>query len=154
MNAAEIRELASLTYGYWNDRLPSTESVKKEVLAPWTEMLKDLDYDITREAIQNLALTDQFMPKPAHIRILALTEQNNIVHPPEEHLAWATIQTLSQTLANGTSNQTELHPVLKETVSEMGGMTKIDTTTNGDRKFFTEAYEKNVKKWLRKTFKP
>jgi hypothetical protein len=154
MNTQEVKQIAGLVYGYWNDRLPSTGTVLTQVLAPWQEMLKDIDYDIAHKAVQHLALTDQFMPKPAHVRILALTEQNGIIHPPEEHDAWATIQNLSQTLANGTSTQIELHPILKETVNEMGGMNKIDTTTNGDRKFFLDAYEKNVKKWLRKTFKP
>ena len=117
-------------------------------------MLKDIDYDIALDAVQELALTDTFMPKPAHVRILALTKQNEIVHPPNEHEAWAHVQTISQTLANGTSAVTETHPVLLETIHQMGGMSKLDTTTNGDRTYFLAAYEKNVKNWLRKTFKP
>lgn len=154
MDTKQIRDIASFVYGYWNDRLPSTEHAVKQVLAPWAEMLKDIDYDIALQAVQELALTDTFMPKPAHVRILALTKQNGITHPPDEHEAWAHVQTLSQTLANGTSIVTETHPVLLETIHQMGGMTKLDTTTNGDRTYFLAAYEKNVKNWLRKTFKP
>lgn len=154
MDAKQIRDIASLVYGYWNDRLPSTESVKKEVLAPWAEMLSDIDYDTALAAVQELALTDTFMPKPAHIRIVAFTKQNNIFHPPNEHEAWAHVQTLSQTVAHGTSAVTETHPVLLETIHQMGGMSKLDTITNGDRTYFLAAYEKNVKSWLRKTFKP
>jgi len=154
MDSKQVREIASLVYGYWNDRLPSTESVKKEVLAPWLEMLADIDYDIALQAVQGLALTDTYMPKAAHVRIAALTKQNEIVHPPNEHEAWAHVQTLSQTLANGTSAVTDLHPVLLETIHQMGGMTKLDTTTNGDRQYFLAAYDKNVKLWVKKTFKP
>lgn len=154
MDIKQIRDIASFVYGYWNDRLPSTETAVKQVLAPWAEMLKDIDYDIALDAVQELALTDTFMPKPAHVRILALTKQNEIVHPPNEHEAWAHVQTISQTLANGTSAVTETHPVLLETIHQMGGMSKLDTTTNGDRTYFLAAYEKNVKNWLRKTFKP
>lgn len=154
MDAKQIRDIASLVYGYWNDRLPSTESVKKEVLIPWAEMLSDIDYDTALAAVQELALTDTFMPKPAHIRIVAFTKQNNIFHPPNEHEAWAHVQTLSQTVAHGTSAVTETHPVLLETIHQMGGMSKLDTITNGDRTYFLAAYEKNVKNWLRKTFKP
>jgi hypothetical protein len=154
VDAKQIRDIASLVYGYWNDRLPSTESVKKEVLIPWAEMLSDIDYDTALAAVQELALTDTFMPKPAHIRIIALTKQNKIAHPPNEHEAWAHVQTLSQTVAHGTSAVTETHPVLLETIHQMGGMSKLDTITNGDRTYFLAAYEKNVKNWLRKTFKP
>jgi hypothetical protein len=154
MDIKQVREIASLVYGYWNDRLPSTETAVKQVLAPWAEMLKDIDYDIARDCVQELALSDTFMPKAAHLRILALTKQNGIIHPPNEHEAWAHVQTLSQTLANGTSAVTETHPVLLETIHQMGGMSKLDTVTNGDRTYFLAAYEKNVKNWLRKTFKP
>lgn len=154
MTPAQIREIVSLIYTYWNDRLPSTETVAKQVLIPWNRMLQDIEYETAKTAVDQLALSETYMPKPSAVRITAKTIQNKIIHPPEPYEAWATIQNLSKNLANGTANQTEIHPLLKQTINQMGGMNHIGTTTNGDRSFFTDAYQKNVTNWIRETFAP
>jgi hypothetical protein len=154
MTPTQIREIVTLVYTYWNDRLPSTESVAKQVLTPWNRMLQDIEYETAKKAVDELAILETYMPKPSTVRIAAITIQNKIKHPPETYEAWATIQNLSKNLANGTAGQTEIHPLLKQTINQMGGMNHIGTTTNGDRTFFTDAYQKNVLNWLRETFAP
>lgn len=154
MNQQETREIVNRIYGHYNDRLPSTETLAKQIISNWEQMLKDITPEAAKQAITEIALTETYMPKPAQLRIIALTIQQKIVHPPEPHEAWAKIQGLSKTVSNGTAAQTEIHPVLKQTINDMGGINSIGTTTNGDRTFFLEAYEKNVKHWTKQTFTP
>ena len=147
MNSKQIEEAVELIYGNWNDRLPSTVSVKRAVLLPWQRALSDLDYDEVLAAVDALALSDTYMPRPALVRKKAIQLRSPEVSAPAPALAWSQVQSLSRAANSGTYDEGTYHPCVLETVRAMGGIASLSVSTNGDRSFFLEAYQSIVGDW-------
>ncbi len=145
MNAKEVEQLVELIYGNWNDRLPSSAPVKKTVLTPWHRALSGLSYEEVLAAVDALALSDTYMPRPGLVRKKAMSSR--LLSPPAHAFAWAQAQALGRAVNTGTYSEGSCHPCVLETVQAMGGISSLSVSTNGDRSFFLEAYQEIVSKW-------
>ena len=102
MTPKEVEEVAELVMGNWNERMPSSGPVKTAVLRPWKRMLADLEYDEAVAAVDALALSDTYMPRPALVRKKVLQMYSPLEPPPAPALAWAEVQTLAKSVNAGT----------------------------------------------------
>lgn len=154
MNSKEVETVAELLLGNWNERLPSSGPVKISVLRPWTRMLSDLGFDEAVAAVDALALSDTYMPRPAALRKKILQMNSQLAPPPSPALAWAEVQTLSKAVSSGTYDPGICHECVLEAVQAMGGISSLAVSTNGDRTFFVQAYTEIVNKWETRHYAP
>jgi hypothetical protein len=147
MTKDEVVKAVELLYSHWNDRLPSSDAPKKAALRAWAEFILDLEYADVVQAISAAALTDTYMPRPGQIRKAVLKACSQLPAAPSPVEAWGQVRSLSESVSSGTYAEDKYHPCVLATVRLMGGISSVAVNTNGDRTFFLEAYQEQVRNW-------
>jgi hypothetical protein len=153
MTKDEVVKAVELLYSHWNDRLPSSDAPKKAVLRAWSDFISDLEYKDVVTAIAGAALTDTYMPRPGQIRKAVLVQCSQLPPAPSSVEAWGQVRSLSESVGSGTYAEGNFHPCVLATVRQMGGIASVAVSTNGDRTFFTEAYQERVREWEKLHYK-
>lgn len=153
MTKDEVVKAVELVYSHWNDRLPSSDAPKKAALRAWAEFLIDLDYEDVVRAISHAAVYDTYMPRPGQIRKAVLQACSQLPVPPTPVEAWGQVRSLCESVATGTYSEDSFHPCVLATVRQMGGIAGVSVNTNGDRTYFLEAYQEQVRSWEKLHYK-
>lgn len=153
MTKDEVVKAVELLYSHWNDRLPSSDAPKKAALRAWNEFIGDLEYQDVVTAISAAALTDTYMPRPGQIRKAVVIRRSQLEAAPTPAEAWGQVRSLAESVASGTYSEDSYHPCVLSTVRLMGGISSVAVNTNGDRTFFLEAYQEQVRDWEKLHYK-
>lgn len=147
MTKEELEDLVKFAYALWNKELFEVD--KKNVCRAWWEVLKDLPHENVRTEIAHLSMVEKFLPSPGAIRkAYKIARMKNPPPTPQEF--WATLQGVIQNRNSGTHQILgDQHPVVVAALNELGAVA-FTLTTNGDREYALDAYERNLKEWLRK----
>ena len=145
MTKDEMITLVELVHSHYGERMPTTEALKKQVYLAWWHCLSDIEYLTAKKAINELAVTETFKPRPALVRKRAIAETTP--QAPTTAEAWALIQNLIKDLNTGSIERKEIHECIQTAIRQLGGLPAIQAETNGDRNFFAGVYEPIVSRW-------
>ena len=141
MTKEELVELVDRVYASWNQQIPALQ--QKAVYDAWWRILKDLEGEACHTALDQLIYHDSYMPRPG-----ALYQQTikNITdnHPPTPLEAWHQLRQMSEQTNNGTQQPTNTHPLVLQTIQQLGGGRALTLHTNGDREHFITTYTHNL----------
>lgn len=154
MEENELEEFLKLTYIHWNSNLPSTASVRKQIMSTWAIALQGISFALANKAILELALVETFMPRPMQVRKRALIISGKINPAPEPATAWATVQNLGRNVSSGSVEPTQVHECILTSIGRMGGLSVIAFSTNGDRAAFIDVYKNVLNEWESQVFTP
>lgn len=141
----ELVELVDRVYATWNQVVP--QSSAKVIYEAWWRLLSDLSLEDCHQAVDSLAIADNYMPRPGALRKLVTCQNSEYSQPPSPQEAWATIQRLGEASAKGEYLQVSLHACVSEAIRLLGGTSALALHTNGDRNSFTELYTRVVTSW-------
>ena len=154
MDRTEIQSLAGVAFSHWNQGIPSSGNQLKNIISAWHDALHDISYEDAKKAIEHLALTETYLPRPLQIRKQALISIQKIKPAPSGASAWAILQNVARDVNTGVINPQNMHEVVLTTIQRMGGVSAISADTNGDRNFFLEVYKEVLGEWEKKMFDP
>lgn len=145
MTRQELTEIVDRIHATWNQPIPKGAD-QKTVYSAWWQLLQHLTSEAVHTTIALLAIHEKFMPKPGQIlRNTVLRETG--WNPPAVAEAWNQLRRAAEASHTGTYNGVhEIHPLVKETIIQLGGMAAYNLHTNGDRESFTNTYETNLTK--------
>jgi hypothetical protein len=147
MTKDELVKIVDLVHSHYGDRLPTTENLKKQVYLGWWHALQDIDYVYIQKAINQLVLVETYKLRPAAVRKHALILAGKAPQVPTTAQAWALVQKLTNDVNTGSIQQTEIHECIRQAIAQLGGLTAVSASTNGDRNFFAGVYEPIVRDW-------
>ena len=149
MTKTELIELVDRVYASWNQVVPHSSA--KEIYGAWYRLLSDLELEDCHQAVDVLAIADNYMPRPGALRKAVLKAQytsSGDTYPPSSQEAWATLQAAAVSASNGSYTPLCLHACVSEALALLGGTAAFSSLqTNGDRNSFTEVYNKVVSEW-------
>lgn len=122
--------LVDRAFATWN--IDPSKSRRKLAVEAWSVLLHDLDPTACNEALTYLAVTKDWMPRPADIRRRVLADRLTAPAPPE---AWVQYQAAVRAVSNGTA-PSGVHECVAVTVRRLG----VGLHTNGDRDLFVQVY--------------
>jgi len=141
MTKEELVELVDRVYASWNQQIPQLQ--QKAVYDAWWRILKDLPAEDCHTALDQLIYHDSYMPRPG-----ALYQQTikNITdnHPPTPLEAWHQLRQLTEQTNNGTYQSANTHPLVLQTIQQLGGTQALNLHTNGDRDHFITTYNQTL----------
>lgn len=152
MDEASLTKLVSLAHAHWNDRIPAAGKLLNSVLDAWREALHDITYEDARKAVQALAMTEQFLPRPFVVRKRALAIAGRVTPAPTGASAWSVVQNLARDVNTGSVGLANVHEVVLAAISKMGGLGAIGAATNGDRNHFLDVYKDVLGEWEVRTY--
>jgi hypothetical protein len=142
----ELEDLVRFAYALWNKEL--FEADRRDVCRAWWALLKDLPAEDVRNEIAQLSLVEKFLPNPGAIR-RAYKNARMKNPPPTPQQFWGYLQGVIKNQNSGTHQIVgDQHPVVMAALKELGAVA-FTLTTNGDREYALEAYERCLKEWLR-----
>lgn len=154
MDDAAVKEFLTHLHIQWNNTLPSTPQTVAKIIATWKIMLKGIPPEYANRAMNQLAVTETFMPRPAQIRKRALELMGKVTPAPEPAAAWIQVQNLGRSVASGTVEPAQIHECILTTIHKLGGISGVAITTNGDRNSFLDVYKSVVDEWLTQRVEP
>lgn len=151
MNKKELETIVDRIFISFNQRLPAVEGERQRVLRAWWRILSDLDPDVVETAVDDLVMTETFLPTPGAVRRKSIMRGSQ--PPPAALEAWATLQTVAHASESGQFLEVNIHPCLRETINRLGGTASYGMRTNGDRASFIHVYDAVVEEWTMKLLK-
>jgi len=149
LTKSELIELVDRVYASWNQVVPHSSA--KEIYGAWYRLLSDLELEECHQAVDVLAIVDNYMPRPGAVRKMVFLEKNKTSGndvPPSPQEAWAILQGVAVSAANGAYQPLCLHACVSEALALLGGTAAFSSLhTNGDRNSFIEVYNKVVSAW-------
>lgn len=148
MDKKELEAIVRETYGMYNRDLFEVDA--PHVFRGWWAVLQDLPAEETRKIIQKISTEEKYLPTAGHIKnTYQKTRKKN--PPPTPQQMWAHILTIQKNTNTGTRTETPTkiahHPCVQATIQELGPA--IHTlTTNQDRNFALEAYNRHTTHYL------
>lgn len=125
---------------------------RKPILRAWWSLLNDINLDELYDALNEIALTAKYMPTPGMIRRHIKDSQISDM-PPSPQEAWVILQSIIRQVSSGTQpSDKPQHPTVVETIKSLGD-TALSLSTNGDREYFMEMYERNRMRFLTEAYK-
>ncbi len=147
---ADFEEYVKQVFATFNQTLFEVD--RRPVLRAWWSLLKDIPLDDLYTALHEISLTAKYMPTPGMIRRHVKDSQIADM-PPSPQEAWVVLQALIRQVSSGTQpSSTPQHPTVVETIKSLGD-TALSLSTNGDREYFMEAYERNRMRFLTEAYK-
>lgn len=148
MTNEEVVKIVDKVCSAWN-QMPAM-AAKKEMYLTWFHVLKDLQFQDVNAAIDDMIVEDErFMPRPGTVRRRVLS--NHFEAPPEPIVAWQQMRVAAESMGAGLGSDV-LHPLVRETISKLGGGSALAMHTNGDREAFFTVYKSIVSEWEKKTY--
>lgn len=145
MTKEELEDLVRFSFALWNKEL--FEADRRDICRAWYEVLKDLPAEDVRREITQLSLVEKFLPNPGAIR-RAYKKARMENPPPTPQQFWAHIQTLIKNQNSGTHQIVgNRHPVEVSALAELGAVA-FTLSTNGDREYALDVYDRHLKEWL------
>lgn len=145
MTKNELVEIVDRIYATWNQVVP--QSSAKSIYDAWWRVIGDLTLEECHQAVDSLAVSDIYMPRPGTLRKTCTFQNNQYGQAPSPPEAWATLQKLGVASARGEVIQESLHECVSKAISLLGGTSALGLHTNGDRNSFTELYTQVVTSW-------
>lgn len=146
----EFEEFVKQVFATYNQTLFEVD--KKPILRAWWSLLKDIKLDDLYIVLNEIALTAKYMPTPGMIRRHYKDSQITDM-PPSPQEAWVVLQSIIRQISSGTQpSSTPQHPTVVETIKSLGD-TALSLSTNGDREYFMEVYERNRMRFLTEAYK-
>lgn len=146
----EFEEFVKQVFATYNQTLFEVD--KKPILRAWWSLLKDIKLDDLYVVLNEIALTAKYMPTPGMIRRHYKDSQITDMPPPPQE-AWVILQSIIRQISSGTQpSSTPQHPTVVETIKSLGD-TALSLSTNGDREYFMEVYERNRMRFLTEAYK-
>lgn len=144
MTRQELTELVDRIHATWNQPIPKTD--QKTIYNAWWQLLQHLEAPDVHNTITRLAVTETFMPKPGHVlRSTVLSVEGWDAPSPGE--AWVQLRRMAEAAHTGTyDGATQIHPLVKEVVNQLGNVSAYNLHTNGDRELFITTYQTNLTK--------
>jgi hypothetical protein len=145
MTRQELTEIVDRIHATWNHPIPKGAD-QKTVYNAWWQLLQHLDAEAVHATVALLAVHETFMPKPGQIlRNTVLRESG--WNPPTVGEAWNQLRRAAEASHTGAYSEVhEIHPLVKQTISQLGGLAAYNLHTNGDRETFTTTYQTNLTK--------
>jgi hypothetical protein len=145
MTRQELTEIVDRVHATWNHPIPKGTD-QKTVYNAWWQLLQTLNADAVHTTITLLAIHETYMPKPGQILRNTVLRETGF-NPPTPPEAWNQLRKAAEASHTGTHNQHhEIHPLVKQTITQLGGTSAYNLHTNGDRETFTTTYQTNLTK--------
>lgn len=138
--------IKTLYYSY--DRALVPKEIKEYVLA-WSPYVQEFPYLIAQQILPNVCIGREYPPRPWEIRVAIMNYTQNITPPPTPQEAWAYYQQVMTAVANGTTADFQLHPVV---VDLLVGLRSTGLNNQFDAKRFEDLYKEKVNQWMKKTY--
>jgi len=142
MTKEELVAIVDRIHASWNQQINPTQ--QKIVYDAWWRILHDLNHDDIQKTIDTLVIQDGYMPRPGAVRKQTI----NTIHgwkPPTPIEAWQQFRIMADSAHTGSYTGNEnIHPLVKQTVKELGGTNSYNLHTNGDRQQFIDMYQQVV----------
>lgn len=147
---SDFEEFVKQVFATYNQTLFEVD--RRSILRAWWSLLKDINLDDLYLALHDIALTSKYMPTPGMIRRHVKDSQISDM-PPSPQEAWVILQSIIRKISSGVEpSATPQHPTVVETIKSLGD-TALSLSTNGDREYFMEAYERNRMRFLTEAYK-
>jgi hypothetical protein len=140
MTKDELVALCERCWATWNQ----TPGDTRHAYEAWWRLLGDLEADTVNAAVDRLAVSTTFLPRPGELRRLAMGDD-----VPSDADAWASYRQVARAMEHGTEVP-DVHELVRSTMARTGG----GLHTNGDRQFFLEAYGETVARWRQERYAP
>ena len=147
MDKELVRKLLGIAFSNWNDRVPAKGHALDDIISAWQIALSGISYEDAVKAINHLAVTEVFLPRPFTVRKTALILSGAVKPPPTGPSAWGIMRHVARDVNTGAIQPEKLHECVIEAIRRMGGFSSISVDTNGDRNFFLEVYGGVLKEW-------
>ena len=147
MNQDDIKKLVGIAFSSWNQGIASSGKGLDNILDAWEGALHDLTYQEALKAVNHLAITETYLPRPFQIRKQALILAGKVKPAPPGSAAWAILQNVARDVNSGAIEPSNMHEVVLTTLQRMGGVGAISAATNGDRAFFLDVYKDVLGEW-------
>lgn len=141
MTKDELVELVDQVYATYRTEMPHGEAEVKATLNAWYEMLHDLEASDVKRIFRNLAVVDEFLPRPGKLRRLTIDATTKIPPFDDPITAWGKWLTLTQEVNSGMPPSIPASEVMTLTVKALG-QAAYNLHTNADRNVFCAMYEK------------
>ena len=143
MNKTELVQLVEQAYATYNQTLPTAEDRLLTLYSSWHDLLHDLEYDETKKAFLQIAVSAQFMPRPGEIRRATINRRTKMTSFDDPLVAWGKFLTIISNVNSGVGNPVEMSDALRSTVKALGDAA-WGMHTNSDREAFCRTYERIV----------
>jgi hypothetical protein len=147
MDKEELKKLVGIAFSHWNQGIASTGKGLDNILGAWGDALHDITYKEAVNAVNHLAITETYLPRPFQIRKQALILAGKVKPAPPGSAAWAILQNVARDVNTGAIEPSNMHEVVLTTLQRMGGVGAISAATNGDRAFFLDVYKDVLGEW-------
>ena len=138
----EFEQFVSVAFAMFNREL--FEGERRNVVRAWFDVVGDVDVELLRVKLVELATVSKVMPTPGLLRRHVFADRiGGIVSPA---VAWAQLQGLRVALNSGVERPV-LAVTVVETIQRLGDVV-FCLTTNGDREYFLEVYRDVYEKRL------
>lgn len=141
MTKEELVELVDQAYATYRIEMPTKDDDIKALLNAWYELLHDLELTDVKRAFRNLAVVEEFLPRPGKLRKATIDAATKIPPFDDALVAWGKWLTVSQEAHSGMAPSIEVAAPLGITVERLGH-TAFNMHTNSDREAFCSMYEK------------
>lgn len=141
----ELVEIVDRIYATWNQVVP--QSSAKAIYDAWWRVIGDLSLEDCHLAVDSLAVSDTYMPRPGNVRKTLTYQNNKDLYAPSPQEAWSIVQDLGVAAAKGEFRQIHLHECVSKAIQTLGGTSCLALHTNGDRNSFIEVYTQIVDSW-------
>lgn len=138
MTKEELKSLVDRVHANWN--IQPLPAQLQTIYKAWFTLLEPFTIELADSIITQLAKEDSWAPRPGTVynRCKDALDPNP---PPNVHYAWEQYRSLAAQLDTGVWQETDMHPVLRNTINIIGG---YHLHTNADREHFTQIYLKQL----------
>ena len=148
MTKEEIVKIVDRVCAAWNQTLAM--QTKKEMYETWYHVLEGLDVVKVLRVIDDLIIEDdRFMPRVGTVRKRVMSE--GVEAPLEPIIAWQQFRSIADSAGAGIE-MLDMHPLVRVTLSRLGGTSAFGLHTNGDREAFLSVYRLVVAEWERDNY--
>lgn len=147
MTEDELAKFIKTLY-YTYDRVLVPKDVKEYAQA-WAPYVQEFPYEIAQQLLPNVCMGKEYPPRPWEIRVAIMNHTQKITPPPSPQEAWANYQQVMTAVANGTTVDFTLHPVMVELLVALRA---TGLNNQFDAKRFEDLYKDKVNQWMRKTY--
>lgn len=135
----ELVEVVDRIHASWNQTIDKVS--QKAVYEAWWRILHDLNKPDVDRAVDHHVIHDTFMPRPGMIRRTTINKLHGW-KPPTPGEAWIQFRKMADAAHTGSfTEELTIHPIVKTTVTRMGGTAAYNLHTNGDRELFLSVYQ-------------
>lgn len=143
MTKEELIQLVDQAYATYRLDMPTTDDEVGALLNAWYEMLHDLELADVKRAFRNLAVVEEFLPRPGKIRRATIDRTTKASPFDNSIVAWGKWITLTQEVNSGMPPSIEVSEALSRTIQALG-QSAYNLHTNSDRNVFCTMYDKIV----------